>query len=335
MISTSHYTEIDWFMAEEPSPDGIRIPYHKPVMLKECIRELDLKPTGTYVDVTFGGGGHSEIMVQMIGKGRLIAFDQDPDAYKNASTWQNPNFQFVRANFRYLERYLDSLQANPVDGILADLGISSWQIDEPSKGFSIRFDGPLDMRMNNSTGISAEEVVNEYAPEELERIFRHYGEVTNPRRLAQHLVAERARRPITTTFQLKDAVWPLAPRRAEFKFLAQVFQAIRIEVNDELAALKEMLEQAARVLAPGGRLVVMTYHSLEDRLVKNFLTTGNFEGKVEKDIYGNQLNAPLRPVWKKAIVPTNEELAENSRARSAKLRVAERVDAKMGQAFPG
>lgn len=322
-------------MAEEPSPDGIRIPYHKPVMLKECIRELELMPAGTYVDVTFGGGGHSEIIVQMIAKGRLIAFDQDPDAWKNASSWQNPNFEFVKANFRFLERYLESLDAVPVDGILADLGISSWQIDEPSKGFSIRFDGPLDMRMNNSTGISAEEVVNEYSPEELERIFRHYGEVQNPRRLAQQIVAERARRPITTTFGLKDAIWSLAPRRAEFKYLAQVFQAIRIEVNDELNALKEMLEQTAKVLKPGGRLVVLTYHSLEDRLVKNFMATGNFEGKVEKDLYGNQLNAPLRPVWKKAIVPTEDELAENTRARSAKLRVAEKVEAKAGTAFPG
>ena len=317
------------------SDDTANQAYHKPVMLKECIRELNLQPTGTYVDVTYGGGGHSEIIVQMIPQGKLIAFDQDPDAFKNASAWDYANFQFVRANFRFLERYLDSMDATPVDGILADLGISSWQIDEPSKGFSIRFDGPLDMRMNNSSGISAEEVVNTYSPEELERIFRTYAEVQNPRRLAQQLVAERARNPITTTQQLREAIWPLAPRKAEFKYLAQVFQGIRIEVNDELNALKDMLVQAANVLKPGGRLVVMTYHSLEDRLVKNFIASGNFEGKIDKDLYGNPLNIPLAPVWKKAIVPTEDEIAENPRARSAKLRVAERVVAMQGVTFPG
>jgi 16S rRNA (cytosine1402-N4)-methyltransferase len=315
-------------------PDNQDRTYHKPVMLRACIEELNIQPSGTYVDVTFGGGGHSEIIHQLVPQGKLIAFDQDTDAYQNAVTWPTAHFQFVRANFRFLERYLDSYDAIPVDGILADLGISSWQIDEPGKGFSIRFDGPLDMRMNNTTGASAADVVNTYSPEELERILKNYAEVSNPRRVAHHLVAERARKPITTTGQLRESLWSLAPRNAEFKFLAQVFQGIRIEVNDEMNALKEMLLQTARVLRPGGRLVVLTYHSLEDRLVKDFMASGNFEGKVEKDIFGNPLNVPMVPLFKKAQVPSPEEIAENPRARSAKLRVAERVQERTGKVFP-
>jgi len=321
-------------MANADMPSGQDQPYHRPVMLQECLRELHLQPSGTYVDVTFGGGGHSAAMLRQLPQGKLVGFDQDGDAYQNSLAWQAPNFQFVRANFRHLERYLDSLDALPVDGILADLGISSWQIDEPSKGFSIRHDGPLDMRMNNASGISAEEVVNTYSPEELVRIFREYGEVPNPRRLAQHLVAERARRPITTTLHLREALWPLAPRKAEYKFLAQVFQAIRIEVNDELGALKEMLLQTAKVLRPGGRLVVLTYHSLEDRLVKDFIASGNFEGTLAKDIYGNTLNLPLEAVNKKPMAPTLAEIEANPRARSAKMRVAVRVQERLGKAFP-
>jgi 16S rRNA (cytosine1402-N4)-methyltransferase len=326
MNSIFAYTETEDFEQAYMSENGESFAYHKPVMLKETIREMEVRPGGSYVDVTFGGGGHSAIMVQLLqGSGHLYSFDQDPDARKNANDWGYPNFTFFQANFRHMERYLATKHmVGKVDAILADLGISSFQIDEPGRGFSIRHDGPLDMRMSPEAELSAIEVVNEYPEEDLIRVLREYGEVENPRRLAQHIMVERARQPILTTGRLKDVVIALAPRKREFKFLAQVFQAIRIEVNDELGALEEMLRQSAKVLAPGGRLVVLTYHSLEDRLVKNFIMRGNFEGRIEKDIYGNDIR-PLEPVWRKGIVPGAEELAENPRARSAKLRVAKKL----------
>ena len=315
-------------MADSPehTPSPARLPYHKPVMLKECIEQLEMKPSGRYVDCTFGGGGHSELMVQLLdAQGQLYAFDQDPDARRNADSWDYPNFHFIASNFRNLQAFLLAHQALPVDGILADLGISSFQIDEPSKGFSIRFDGPLDMRMNPDQGLDAAHVINTYSLDQLTRIFKVYGEVDNPRRLAERVILERSRRAISTTMQLREALWPLAPRSREFKFLAQVFQAIRIEVNDELKALEEMLEQTAKVLAPGGRLVVLTYHSLEDRLVKNFMAKGDFEGIGQKDLMGNEIR-PFEPVWRKAMVPNAQELEGNPRARSAKLRVATKID---------
>ena len=321
------FSETDNFWMDDP--EETRTPgntaYHRPVMLQECIANLEINRTGTYVDCTFGGGGHSEIMMQMVKEaGHLIAFDQDPDAAANAATWANKNFHFIAGNFRYLKNYLRAEGFPQVDGILADLGISSFQIDEPHKGFSIRFEGPLDMRMNRDQDFSAEEVVNEYKPEELLRVFKMYGEVENPKRLTDRIVQERAKRPITTTNQLRDAIMPMAPRKREYKYLAQVFQAIRIEVNDEMVALRELLEQSVEVLKPGGRLVVLTYHSLEDRLVKNYIGKGKFEGDVEKDFYGNDVK-PLKAVWRNALVPSPEELALNPRARSAKLRVAEKI----------
>ena len=319
-------TTDDFWMNER---DDLNTPgntaYHRPVMLQECITNLEINRAGTYVDCTFGGGGHSELMMQMVKEaGHLIAFDQDGDAARNAASWMNKNFHFIPGNFRYLRNYLRAEGFPKVDGILADLGISSFQIDEPGKGFSIRFEGPLDMRMNREQDLSALEVVNDYKPEDLLRVFKLYGEVENPKRLTDRLVQERAKKTIETTSQLRDAILPMAPRKREYKYLAQVFQAIRIEVNDEMAALRELLEQSAEVLKPGGRLVVLTYHSLEDRLVKNFINKGKFEGDVEKDLYGNDLK-PLKAVWRNALVPSEEEIQLNPRARSAKLRVAEKL----------
>lgn len=296
--------------------------YHRSVLLQECITGLQVQPDGIYVDVTFGGGGHSKgILNQLDAKGRLIGFDQDADAIANSL--HDSRFTLVRQNFRYLKNFLRMHQALPVDGILADLGVSSHQFDIGERGFSTRFDGPLDMRMNQEARLTAAEVLNTYEELALRQIFRQYGEVENAAQLAKALVARRQEHAFQNVIDLKAALEPFLRRGRENQYLAQVFQALRIEVNGELDALKAMLEQAVEVLRPGGRIVVISYHSLEDRLVKHFFRTGNFEDEAKKDFYGNLIR-PLEPVNRKPITPNEEELNENSRARSAKLRIAEK-----------
>ncbi|MFH1121436.1 MAG: 16S rRNA (cytosine(1402)-N(4))-methyltransferase RsmH [Bacteroidota bacterium] len=295
--------------------------YHNPVLLSECIEGLAIKPDGIYVDVTFGGGGHSRAILKNLTTGKLLAFDQDSDAMQNLPP--DDRFIFINQNFKYLINFLRLYKAVPVDGILADLGISSHQIDEPERGFSTRFDAELDLRMDRKAGLSASQVVNEYPFDQLKQIFAEYGELKNAFRIARKLVETRDAEEITTTAKLKEVLLPMADRGRENKFYARIFQALRIEVNGELDALKEMLLQTLKVLKPGGRLVVMSYHSLEDRLVKNFLKTGNFEGIEHKDFYGN-LISPFKPLTRKPIVPGDEEIELNNRARSAKLRIAER-----------
>jgi len=297
-------------------------PYHIPVMLNQCIEGLAIDPNGTYVDLTFGGGGHSREILKHLDKGRLYGFDQDKNARANVP--DDPRFTFVQANFRDLKRYLRLYKVEEVDGILADLGVSSHQIDVPERGFSTRFDGELDMRMDASAQLSAKTVLNEYTEGELHKIFGMYGEVKNAKTLAQVIVAERVNRPLNTIAELKEILSRFAPRGREFKYFAQVFQAIRIAVNDEMGALEEMLVQAAELLKKDGRLVVMSYHSLEDRLVKNFIAKGKFQGEVEKDFYGNLIR-PLEPVLRKAVQADAEEVARNNRARSAKLRIAKKL----------
>lgn len=299
------------------------IKYHTPVMLQECIDALAIKPGGVYVDVTFGGGGHSrEILKYLNEKGRLLAFDQDVDAQQNIP--DDDRLTFIDQNFRFLKNNCRLHGAIPVDGILADLGVSSHQFDQPERGFSIRFDAELDMRMDQSSELTAKEVLGSYSEEDLHRIFGIYGEIQNARSLAKAVVTARLNRPIVTVAELKEAIKKLIPKGKENKYLAQVFQALRIEVNQELEALQEFLVQATEILKPGGRLVVMSYHSLEDRLVKNFIAKGKFRGEVEKDFYGNEIK-PLEAVTRKAITASAEEVAVNSRARSAKLRVAEKL----------
>ncbi|AQG81260.1 16S rRNA (cytosine(1402)-N(4))-methyltransferase RsmH [Spirosoma montaniterrae] len=304
--------------------------YHEPVMLHACIDGLNLQPGGTYVDVTFGGGGHSREMLRQLepsdhAPGKLFGFDQDADARVNAQAIDDSRLTFVPANFRHLKRYLRLYKTDQVDGILADLGISSHQIDTPERGFSTRFDADLDMRMNQQADRTAREVVNEYSEADLHRILGMYGEITNARTAAGALVSARSNRPINTISDLKGALQRFAPRGKENKYFAQVFQALRIEVNEELTALEEFLTQVPEVLKPGGRLVVMAYHSLEDRLVKNFINKGKFQGEVDKDLYGNEIK-PLRSITRKPIEATPDEIARNPRARSAKLRIAEKID---------
>lgn len=297
--------------------------YHIPVLRDASIEGLNIMPNGVYVDVTFGGGGHSRAIFEKLNpEGKLIAFDQDPDALNN--TWDADNFLFVPSNFRYLANHLRAIGITQVDGILADLGVSSHQFDSAERGFSLRFDGELDMRMNQSGTLSAKDIVNNYDEEELYRVFRNYGEIDGLKKLVDALLRARQSQKIETTAQLTALLQPLAPKKKEHKFLAQVFQALRIEVNDEMAVLREFLEQTAKVLKPGGRLVVISYHSLEDRLVKNYIKRGSFDGKIEKDFFGNVLK-PFEEVVRKAIVPTEEEIELNNRARSAKLRIAERT----------
>ncbi|WP_339815214.1 16S rRNA (cytosine(1402)-N(4))-methyltransferase RsmH [uncultured Imperialibacter sp.] len=297
--------------------------YHIPVMLKECLEGLAIQPDGIYVDVTFGGGGHSRAIVEKLTTGHLYGFDQDADAKVNAEGFDKRSFTFVPSNFRNLKKYLRFYGVTEVDGILADLGISSHQIDVPERGFSTRFQGPLDMRMNVNSEVSAKEVLNEYGERDLAKIFGMYGELNQPMKIARAITAYRVNKPLETIEQLKEAVARFAPRGKEAKFFAQLFQAIRLEVNEEMEVLEEMLGQCSEVLKPGGRLVVMSYHSLEDRLAKNFINKGNFEGKDEKDFYGNVIR-PLEPVNRKPIVAGDDEIARNSRARSAKLRIAEK-----------
>ncbi|MCQ2264992.1 MAG: 16S rRNA (cytosine(1402)-N(4))-methyltransferase RsmH [Bacteroidales bacterium] len=297
--------------------------YHNPVLLNESIQQLISNPSGTYVDVTFGGGGHSRKILETIdAQGRLIAFDQDPDALKDSIT--DERFQFVPSNFRHLKKFLQYYNGVPADGILADLGVSSYQFDTAERGFSHRFDGELDMRMNKQKGISAREIINGYALERLANLFYTYGELNNGRRMAQQIVSEREKHEIATTGQLVEAITPLLPKGKENKILSQVFQAIRIEVNDEMTVLKEFLTQTAECLRPGGKLVVIAYHSLEDRLVKNFMRSGKFEGEVEKDFFGNPIT-PFKVLTHKAIIPDEQEITTNPRARSAKLRVVEKI----------
>ena len=294
--------------------------YHTPVMLHECIEGLAIKPAGTYVDVTFGGGGHSREILNHLGKeGRLLAFDQDADAKQNLI--HDGRFIFADQNFRYLKNFCRLHDAIPADGILADLGVSSYQFDQAERGFSIRFDAELDMRMNQLSDLSAKDVINNYSETELHRIFGVYGEIQNAKSLASTIVIARLTAPIVTVADLKNAIANRIPKGKENKYLAQVFQALRIEVNQELEALKDFLLQSASVLASGGRLVVMSYHSLEDRLVKNFIAKGKFSGELEKDLYGND-NKPFDAVSRGAITASEQEISENNRARSAKLRIA-------------
>ncbi|MCF0057874.1 16S rRNA (cytosine(1402)-N(4))-methyltransferase RsmH [Dyadobacter sp. CY356] len=297
--------------------------YHEPVMLSECLDGLNIRPDGTYVDVTFGGGGHSRAILEKLTTGRLLVFDQDPDAVANAAEWKDdPRFTFIAANFRHIKRYLKLHKAEKVDGILADLGVSSHQINTPARGFSTRFDADLDMRMNPSNEKTAREVLNVRSATELQSILSRYGEVTNARTAAEAIFSSRHNAPIETINDLKGILMRYAPKHRENKYFAQVFQALRIEVNDEMKVLEEFLMQVPEVLKPGGRLVVMSYHSLEDRPVKNFIQKGKFDGEVEKDFYGNELK-PLKSITRKPIEATPEEVARNPRARSAKLRIAE------------
>ncbi|WP_167855538.1 16S rRNA (cytosine(1402)-N(4))-methyltransferase RsmH [Hymenobacter fodinae] len=299
--------------------------YHRPVMLRECLEALDLQPGGRYVDVTFGGGGHSARILEHLTTGHLYSFDQDADAEREAGNLARPQFTFIRSNFRDLHAELQRHDALPVDGLLADLGVSSHQFDTPERGFSTRFDGPLDMRMNAEYGTTAADIIADYSEAELHRIFGMYGEVTNARTLAATVVAARRGQSITTIAALKKAIASCTPRGKENKYLAQVFQALRIEANDEMAALQEMLTQTAQVLRPGGRLVVMSYHSLEDRLVKNFMAKGKFFGEAEKNLFGHT-NTPFEVLTRKPVEASAEEVALNPRARSAKLRVAVRKE---------
>ena len=296
--------------------------YHKPVLLTESVDALVSNPDGVYVDVTFGGGGHSrEILSRLSEKGRLFSFDQDSDALNNAI--EDPRFTLINQNFRFLENSLLMYGVAQVDGVLGDLGVSSHQFDKAERGFSIRSDAPLDMRMNKMQDIDAYKVVNEYDEEALADIFYYYGELREARKLAREIVNKRKSADIKTTEDLKK-VFSYVPAHKSNKFFAQVFQAIRIEVNQELDALKEMLVQSSNVLKKDGRLVIISYHSLEDRLVKKFLKNGMFEGEPERDIYGN-FHKPFKLMKSKAIIPTDEEITENSRARSAKMRVGNKI----------
>ena len=296
--------------------------YHIPVLLNECIAGLNIRPDGTYADVTFGSGQHSDAILAYLTSGKLIAFDRDKDAEKNAKN--DPRLIFIRQDYRYLRNFLFYNGITKLDGLLADLGISSHQIDEPSRGFSTRFDGKLDMRMDQDNDTDASQIINNYAPSELTRIFRDFGEIEDPRRLVREITEARASSKITTTEELKAIVLKCASRGKENQFLARVYQAIRIEVNQELESLREMLLQACDLLNPGGRLVVISYHSLEDRLVKNFIRTGNFDGIPVKDFFGRQIT-PMKAVNRKAIIPSMEETESNPRSRSAKLRIAEKI----------
>lgn len=297
--------------------------YHNPVMLVECMEGLKINPAGIYVDVTFGGGGHSRAIMEKLTTGKLFGFDQDADAVPNADRITNRSFTLIEANFRYLNRFLKLHGVSRIDGLLADLGVSSHQINEASRGFSTRFDANLDMRMDRTGSQTAATILNSYSEKELQRILGMYGEVRNAKTLAAALVTERSRSPIATVDQLKKVLEKFAKRGRESKYFAQVFQALRIEVNEELVSLEEMLAQTETILNPGGRLVVMSYHSLEDRIVKNFMNTGNVKGDLKKDFFGNIIR-PFEPLTRKPITASREEIELNNRARSAKLRIAER-----------
>lgn len=298
--------------------------YHSPVLLKESIDGLSINPEGTYVDVTFGGGGHSRKILEHLGEnGKLYAFDQDSDALSN--TINDSRFTLIHENFKYLKSFLRLEGVKKIDGLLADLGVSSHQFDEGARGFSIRFDATLDLRMDQRQSKTAKDVINSESTTRLKEILSLYGELPNAGRIANAIVSARSQKTIETTFDLIDIVNKHIPRNQENKYLAMIFQALRIEVNDELEALEAMLKQAVEILNPGGRLVVISYHSLEDRMVKNLMKSGNIEGKIEKDFYGNIITN-LTPITRKPIIPTDEELQENNRSRSAKLRIAEKKE---------
>jgi 16S rRNA (cytosine1402-N4)-methyltransferase len=297
-------------------------PFHIPVMPGESIQGLNLFSGAQVVDATFGGGGHSRLILEELGDGRLYAFDQDADAAENVV--QDDRFVFIRHNFRYLRNFMRFYGVSRLDAVFADLGVSSHDFDVADRGFSFRFDGGLDMRMNRKSGVDASYIVNHYPEDRLVSLFKYFGEIKNARRLTSEIVRERKVHPVNTTMDLKTIAARCAPRGTENKYLAQVFQALRIEVNDEMEALKEFLEAALALLKPGGRLAVITYHSLEDRICKNFMKTGNFEGKVDKDFYGN-VQKPFQQVHRKVITPQPEELERNMRSRSAKLRIAEKI----------
>ena len=296
--------------------------YHIPVLAAESIDGLNLLAGADVVDATFGGGGHSSLILDKITEGRLFAFDQDKDAAQNAIN--DKRLYFIRHNFRYIKNFLNYYGIEQVDAIFADLGVSSHDFDVPDRGFSFRFEGNLDMRMNQNAKTDAAKIINEYSEERLEQVFRMFGEIKNSRQLTAVICKKRNELSIKTTTQLKEIVSECTPRAIENKYLAQVFQALRIEVNEEMDALQEFLEVSLKLLKPGGRLVVITYHSLEDRLCKNFMKTGNFEGKVQKDFFGN-VTSPFKMVNKKVITPGVDELKTNSRSRSAKLRIAEKI----------
>lgn len=294
--------------------------YHKPVLLKESVDALVSSPDGIYADATFGGGGHSrEILSRLSEKGRLIAFDRDEDALKGA--FDDPRFKLIHNNFRFIHNYSLLETESGFDGVLADLGVSSHQFDTAERGFSFRYDAPLDMRMNTQAQLTAQDVVNEYPVEELAKVFRIYGEVENAYKLASLIVSKRALSPISTTGDLDKAIESVTPKFAQHKYLAKVYQALRIEVNQEMRSLEKFLEGATKALKSGGRLAIITYHSLEDRMVKNFIKSGNVDGEVEKDVFGRSVQ-PLEAVNRKPILPLEEEISENTRARSAKLRIA-------------
>jgi 16S rRNA (cytosine1402-N4)-methyltransferase len=296
--------------------------YHVPVLLNECIEGLNIKPNGTYVDVTFGGGGHARSIFQHLSQqGTLVAFDQDKEALQN--TWEAKNFHFIQSNFTFLKNQLKRAGYPVVDGILADLGVSSHQFDTEERGFTLRSDAPLDMRMNQQAALSAQHVLNEYAEEALLRVFRSYSDLTNTRKIVHAILLHRETNPLKSTGDLIDSVSSCTPKVKPHKFLAQLFQAIRIEVNDEMGALRNLLEQSADCLGIGGRLVVISYHSIEDRMVKNYFKKGAIDGKETKDFYGNLLK-PFTEINRKPIGPSEKEILQNSRSRSAKLRIAER-----------
>ncbi len=299
------------------------VEYHIPVLLEESIDALQIKPDGIYVDATFGGGGHSREILKRLKKGRLLAFDRDDDAAEN--NLKHPQFTLIQNNFRFMRACLRNEGIEEVDGILADLGVSSHQFDTGERGFSFRFEAPLDMRMNQQASLTAAKVLNTYTEEKLLHIFRLYGEVENAGKVVKQIMQGREEKAIETIGEFVEILKPCTPKFAEHKYLAKVFQGLRIEVNGEMSALQQMLEQSAKILKKGGRLVVITYHSLEDRMVKNFMRSGNADGKVEKDFFGNELS-PFTVITKKAIAPNEEEVANNTRARSAKLRVAEKKE---------
>lgn len=296
--------------------------YHTPVLLHAAVDGLNINPTGTYVDVTFGGGGHSALILSKLTTGKLYAFDQDPAAQKNVS--DNPNLVFIPANFRYLDNFLRLYGVSKIDGLLGDLGVSSHQFDDASRGFSFRFDHRLDMRMDTNAALDAYNVVNTYEEEKLADIFYLYGELRNSRAIAKAISIARREKPIETTNDLQELLGHMVPQKMRTGFFAQLFQALRIEVNQELEVLKDLLVSATEWLNPGGRMVIISYHSLEDRLVKNFFRAGNFTGEQQKDFYGNLIR-PLKEITKKPIVPGEAEIEENNRARSAKMRIAEKL----------
>ncbi len=300
--------------------------YHLPVLLNQSVEGLVLNPDGTYIDVTFGGGGHSRRILECLSeKGRLFAFDQDSDALANAI--DDPRITLIHENFRYLKKFLRLYGITHADGVLADLGVSSHQFDEAERGFSTRFNAELDLRMDRRTSTSAKDIINTAEENEIAQILYQYGELNNARNMAHAIALARSQAPINTTFELKKVLEKFIPRNQENKFMAMVFQALRIAVNDELGALREMLLQTVDILNEGGRLVVISYHSLEDRLVKNLIKTGNFEGEQQKDFYGN-LIAPLKAITRKPVTPSEDEIIENPRSRSAKMRIAEKTPAK-------